>query len=66
MKNQEYREYQRHVAALIMAQLVHKSAAGSDMSSDLQLWDRAGKLCDMAEECSAILADRFFERENES
>jgi hypothetical protein len=52
----EFIEYRRHAAALIMAQLVHKSAAGSDFSSDLQLWDKPSALAAMAAECAMSLA----------
>jgi hypothetical protein len=65
MKNKEHKEYQRHVAALIMAKLVHKSVSGSDFSSDLQMWDSPARLADIARECAAHLADRYFDWEEE-
>lgn len=41
-------EYILHVAALVVAQLAHKSASGSDFSSDLSFWDEPSDLAKMA------------------
>lgn len=54
-------EYSMHVAALVVAQLAAKSAAGSDFSSDLSFWDEPSDLAKMAFQIAKAMRDEAYQ-----
>lgn len=52
-------DYVKNTAALVMAQLVHKSAHDQAITEKLGIWDDLHQLANMSCECAEELADMF-------